>query len=89
MNPKISVFLICVEAIIYLLIHNLHDFTFKKKDPKRPFRHILRSKYFSTERAQTWFITNGSLTQFITKKLKIDLSVSSKSSSGVQLGNFR
>ena len=34
MNPKMSVFLICVEAIIYLLIHNLHDFTIKKKDPK-------------------------------------------------------
>ena len=25
-NAKISIFVICVEAIIYLLLHNLHDF---------------------------------------------------------------
>ena len=30
MNAKISVFVICVETIIYLLLHNLHDCTFKK-----------------------------------------------------------
>ena len=30
MNAKISVFVICVEAIIYLLLYNLHDFTFKR-----------------------------------------------------------
>ena len=29
MNAKISVFVICVETIIYLSLHNLHDFTFK------------------------------------------------------------
>ena len=29
MNAKISVFVIRVEAIIYLLLHNLHDCTFK------------------------------------------------------------
>ena len=29
MNAKISVFAICVEVIIYLLLHNLHDCTFK------------------------------------------------------------
>ena len=29
MNAKISVVVICVEAIIYLLLHNLHDCTFK------------------------------------------------------------
>ena len=28
MNAKLSVFDICVEAIIYLLSHNLHDCTF-------------------------------------------------------------
>ena len=28
MNAKISVFLICVEAIIYLLSYNLHDCAF-------------------------------------------------------------
>ena len=28
-NAKISVFIICGEAIIYLLLYNLHDCTFK------------------------------------------------------------
>ena len=28
MNVKISVFVICVEAIIYLLLYNLHGCTF-------------------------------------------------------------
>ena len=28
MNAKISVLVICVETIIYLLLDNLHDFTF-------------------------------------------------------------
>ena len=31
MNAKISVFVISVEAIIYLLLHNLHDCTFNDK----------------------------------------------------------
>ena len=29
MNAKISVFVICVEVIIYLLLYNWHDRTFK------------------------------------------------------------
>ena len=29
MNVTISVFVVCVEAMIYLLLHNLHDCTFK------------------------------------------------------------
>ena len=29
MSAKISVFVICVKAIIHLLLHNLHDCTFK------------------------------------------------------------
>ena len=29
MNAKISVLVICVEAIIYLLLYNLHDCIFK------------------------------------------------------------
>ena len=31
MNEKVSVFVICVEAIIYLLLHNLRECTFNKK----------------------------------------------------------
>ena len=34
MNAKISVFVICVEAIIYLLLYNLQDCTFKKVNAK-------------------------------------------------------
>ena len=30
MNARISLFVICVEAIIYLLLYNLHDYIFKK-----------------------------------------------------------
>ena len=31
MNAKLSVFVICVEEIIYLLLHNLLDCTFKEQ----------------------------------------------------------
>ena len=31
MNARISVLVICVEAIIYLLLYNFHDCTFKDK----------------------------------------------------------
>ena len=31
MNAKISLIIICVEAIIYLLLYNLHDCTFKSE----------------------------------------------------------
>ena len=30
MNAKISVFVICAEVMIYLLLYNLHDCTFKR-----------------------------------------------------------
>ena len=33
MNAKILIFVICVEAIIYLLLHNLH-YNLHKKYPK-------------------------------------------------------
>ena len=29
MNAKIAVFVICVEVIMYLLLYNLHNSTFK------------------------------------------------------------
>ena len=35
MNAKILVFAICVKAIIYLLLYNLHDCAFKKIDGLR------------------------------------------------------
>ena len=31
MNAKTSVIVICVEAITYFLLHNLHNYTFKEK----------------------------------------------------------
>ena len=33
MNVKNSVYAICVEAIIYLLLHNLHEWTFSSDIP--------------------------------------------------------
>ena len=30
-NVKIAMFVISVEVIIYLLLYNLHDYTFKRK----------------------------------------------------------
>ena len=35
MNVEISVFVICIEAIIYLFLYKLHDFTFKQQDDFR------------------------------------------------------
>ena len=37
MNGKFSVFVICVKAIIYLLLHKLHDYIFKKKIARQMF----------------------------------------------------
>ena len=34
MNPKVLVLAICVEALIYLLLYNLHDCNFKIIDDR-------------------------------------------------------
>ena len=49
MNAEILVFVICVEAIIYLLLYNLHDCTLKLFSSCKffPFRK-LSSYSFST-----------------------------------------
>ena len=41
MNVKISVFAICVEAIIYLLLHNMRDCTFKASKLNKCWRSLL------------------------------------------------
>ena len=43
---KISVFVICVEAIIYLLLYNLHVCTFNYKAPLISFMRIFFSYFF-------------------------------------------
>ena len=40
MNAKISVFAICVEAIIYLLLRNLYDCTFNMTQSPLPETHL-------------------------------------------------
>ena len=40
MNAKISVFVICVEAIIHLLLYNLHDCTFKGSSTERLYQEL-------------------------------------------------
>ena len=53
MNAKISVFVICVEAIVYLLLYNLHEYTFKKLTPTQlystEFCEIVKSTYFTEQ----------------------------------------
>ena len=49
MNANISVFVICAEAIMYLLLYNLHDFTFNVKSyqtRKKTFWRKCRGKKF-------------------------------------------
>ena len=46
MNAKISVFVIGVEAIIYLLSYNLHDRTFKDAKEKKKKKKKSRIKSF-------------------------------------------
>ena len=43
MNAKISVFVICVEAIIYLLLYNLHGCTFKQMNNRRRSENLIKS----------------------------------------------
>ena len=40
MHAKISVFVICVEVIMYLLLHNFYDCTFKYLLPYAQFDQI-------------------------------------------------
>ena len=40
MNEKMSVFVICVETIIYLWLHNLHDRTFKSINSVLMFQRV-------------------------------------------------
>ena len=46
MNVKISVFVICVEAIIYSLLNNLYDCTFKITDFNN-LQHDIKKVTFS------------------------------------------
>ena len=46
MNAKTSVLVICVEAIMYLLLHNLHGFTFKK-NVERVSKVLKSSKHYN------------------------------------------
>ena len=53
MNAKIVVLVICVEAIIYLLLYNLHDCTFNFEQvnmptrlEKNPFKFLLIIPHF-------------------------------------------
>ena len=45
MNAKISVFVICVEAVIYSVLYDLHDCTFNFLDFLLYFEYILPNTY--------------------------------------------
>ena len=49
-NAKISVFVICVEVIMYLLLYSFHDFTFNLKS--------IRMQFLPTEVRQLAFSYN-------------------------------
>ena len=57
MNAKILVFVICIEAIIYLLLYNLHDCTFNmcvyfffiQKKEQTKSTSAIKKKFFSRE----------------------------------------
>ena len=48
MNAKLSVFVICIEAIIYMLLYNFHDCTFKISIPHQKLNHVLLSVCYVT-----------------------------------------
>ena len=66
MNAKISMFVICIEAIIYLLLHNFHGCTFKinKKDTciKELEKHLTSIAKWSIE---TNLVFNTGKTKFM------------------------
>ena len=60
MNAKISVFFICVEAIIYLLLYNLHDCTFNSLNYKKEFiRRILKKIKKGENELLFWYSMRG------------------------------
>ena len=59
MNAKIFVFVICIEAIIYLLLYNLDDCTFKEHIQKE-------NNNFNTKAASV-----GQISKIITVKLAV------------------
>ena len=63
MNAKISVVVICVEAIIYLLLHNLHDCTFKVLKPESEILkiYVFREDQFYQTCVQ-WAIPRAKIT---------------------------
>ena len=42
-NAKMSIFVICVEVIIYLLLHNLHDCIFKANLSQRSSKVLVHT----------------------------------------------
>ena len=52
MNAKISVIIICVEAVIYLLLYNLHDCTFKSETNEKKKKKQLYTELW--ERLLQW-----------------------------------
>ena len=54
MKTKTSVVVICVEAIIYLLLHNLHECTFNDNSSIIPCSMFLTGNLVKTEVNEKW-----------------------------------
>ena len=61
MNAKILVFVICVEVIIYLLLHNLHDCTFNCDVCHFPLSLFLLSSNISFTSLEQFYFYSASL----------------------------
>ena len=48
MNGKLSVFVICIDAIIYMLLYNFHDCTFKIFIPHQKLNDVILSVSYLT-----------------------------------------
>ena len=68
MNAKTSVFVLCVEVIIYLLLYNLHDCTFKGRDAENYIKSEGKQKNGGIKAVWKW--KNCSLKKKIHEKYK-------------------
>ena len=68
MNAKVSVFLICVEAIIFFLLYNLYDSTFtgnwNRRRPRRAIATYFGGIYFRRSRMSNIHVLYWNLIDF-------------------------
>ena len=71
MNARISVFVICVEVIIYLLLHNFHDCTLLSLVSVRIFTEFYRTERLGFNRLNHIQHLHVSISKMISVKRKL------------------